>query len=439
MKKQLNETLEKYIHKLYKIQIESEQKLTKETLKTVAQDVGLTERELKELDEEALRHIERANSFMLIENYENAEKEFDEGLALNPLNEEYILKKAGLHLKWYHATSNKKHLKKAEELAKKCLDITPDYRPAILFIKEINNNEKRKRRKRRIKIISLIVVISVVVLATLFVLLEEGYFIQAHGLEGQKYNIDAVIEDDAEVDGVVFDFSKVAIEHNDYQGSPYFDLIISGKITANNIEVRELSMKGEYLDKNNEVVCSEVFWFVSNDDFILRPGDCRYINQNNFWSVSSFATESDVRRIKRLVFKQKTVTTYSPASFYPEAKQTDFDWITEKPPHLEFEIGVRKNNVRVLHESDRSMVQDLVLQVKNTGTEYCRELILNIAWYDSEKNEIENKDFKIVDMDAPVLERNEMMVCNIDEYFYEGEWDYPVPFSSYKIRIRSVK
>jgi len=438
MEKQNNQVLEQYIYKLYQLQMEKRQNLTKQKLIEVATEMGLSENELKEIEQDASRHIERAHSFLSSKRFDSAEIEFNAALELCPLHEEFIIQKAQMYVQWYKTDSKRSYLNEAEALAKRCLEITPNFATAIHLLNELDTIKRKKRRKRRWIFILSTMFFSLLTLFILFVLSQQGFFIKPHGMEGAKYKIPVAVEESEFTKGIVFQFNDAAIEHDEYKGSTYFDLEIAGKVIADSIEIRELMMNGVFLDTQGEVVAEQVFWFVHPDDFVLRPADCVYFNPSDFWSVTNF-NDRNVRKIARLVLKSEKVTTYLAADFYADGDKIPTLWLQKKPSHLAFEIAIRSNRVGVLHESDRSTEHDLVLELKHTGKEICRELVVNISWFDKKKVELGNHDYTVFDFNAPPLEPQQTVIFHINEHFYEDEWSYPVPFYSYKVKIRSAK
>jgi hypothetical protein len=272
----------------------------------------------------------------------------------------------------------------------------------------------------------------------LVVIRESGVLKTYTGLEGARYSPDILVLTNEKLEGISFEFGKVEIIHDDYKGSTGFNYHINGMFSSGGFEIRELKFKILFRDSLQNVITSEILWLIHPDEFLMRPGDNVVFSTGQGWN-SAYFESSKVLKVHQIALELDHIQRYTDAGSYPRPETVDFGWIGTKPGYLDFEIGIRSNDVGVLIESDRKMYQKLVLDIQNTGENACRELSVRLIYFDSTRNAIDNKQYDILTPDFPSLGQGKRLVYFMYPVFYEDPWDYPIPFDDFEVKVRMAR
>ncbi len=429
--------LELYIQRLYKIQEERKQQLDQKDLLSAAEAVGLTEFEMKEIEERSQNHLKRAESFVGVERWIEAEEEIKQALELNYLRVEFLFAAADFYLKKYKATRIPASLNSADNYARKCLDFIPDFKPAQDILATTSFLLKKRRQTKRIKI-ALGFTIAPFLLLTIWMLINEA-FIQRWptGLEGEAYTVPIVLGEHPDIDGVGIQFSDGIIQHENISGSRSFNLNFHCVVSSNKFELTELGFQAIFLDKNGEQLADSYYWFWTEGTMSLRPNENYYYRDDSKWAGNYFNISPD--RIAKIEMRLQGFQKYSGAFGYPESKLQPVEWIAARDSRHGLEVRQRKNLVTVTNNTDRSTVQQLLLELKNTGEKDIRALSLAFEWYDNKGILIEQQIGTILKQDEPVFFPKQTLVYFLDKQFSENPWGFPKPFDSLKIKVKSVQ
>ncbi len=186
MASQISSHLESYIKKILQIQREKkEQTFSNDELKNIALELGLAESEWEDIQKKVKDHVKQGDGFYTYKNYEDAIKQYQEALSLNPYQPELLCKLASAYQqKWYQEKkSDDKNM--AIEHAQRCLEIDTTQEGAIRIISEIKTHESgsnslQSKRKQ---------IVTITILMTIFTMLSTGLaFIFLHNRDTHRIN-----------------------------------------------------------------------------------------------------------------------------------------------------------------------------------------------------------------------------------------------------------
>lgn len=136
------ETISAYIKKLLDIQ---DDQLTEGHLKELAIELGLSDEEYEELQDLYADHMTRGKGFYELQNWDDAIDEFQQALALNPLQPDSLMAQAEAYKgKWLESKQDS-HRKEAIFHAKRALKYNPDLDEAAKFITDIRKESASKK------------------------------------------------------------------------------------------------------------------------------------------------------------------------------------------------------------------------------------------------------------------------------------------------------
>lgn len=428
--------LEKYIYRLYEIQEERRNLITEADLRVAAESVGLSEQEIDELELSSAKQLSRAKSYTRTEHWEEAEKELKKAMQLNSMRPEYVFALAELYWKWYRKTGRKKQLHDACSYAQGVIALSPSHKAAEHLLLAIEERKKKNRTQKRIYY-SLSAILTPLLILFLFLLVKEIILSNIPtGLEGRKYEVPIEIVPDKQLEGLTMNFSKGQVIHPDYISASNFDFTFNSSINANKFELVELGFRASFRNRNDEEVADAFYWYWYEGQMSLRPHDWYYFRENQAWSSGYFNNKPD--EIKYVKMEIQGVKRYSGATVYPESEAIDVNWISAKPNGLDLAILQRSHTVGVLNETDRKTEQKLLLEIKNTGTQPCKEIILNLDWFHKGGEKIRSELFTVIELGEKTLEPNDKLVYLVNKQFSGEPWKYPNPFSTFRVGVKSI-
>jgi flagellar basal body-associated protein FliL len=139
------QNLDDYIQKVIEIQQQQEsQALSNEQLKQIAANMGLTEMDLRRAQD---GYLQRGNGFLQHNNSEDAIREFQQAILLQPHNENALFGLAKSYQQLWLKTGKNTYKEQAEDFAQKCLQINPTHQASFRLISELKNLNKNNSNR----------------------------------------------------------------------------------------------------------------------------------------------------------------------------------------------------------------------------------------------------------------------------------------------------
>jgi hypothetical protein len=124
--------LNAYIKKVIEIQQQQEsQALSNEQLSQIAMNMGLSESDLRKAQE---AYLQRGKGYLQFNNAEDAIREFQQAVILQPHNENALFGLAKAYQQLWQKTGKKSFRDQAEDFAQKCLEINPNHQESFRLI-----------------------------------------------------------------------------------------------------------------------------------------------------------------------------------------------------------------------------------------------------------------------------------------------------------------
>ncbi len=120
-----NQTIEKYLIAVHRLQDVERQRLTPQDFQRVVQESGLTERELEFVRQECLHLSTQGETYLRAQNYPRAAQLLAQAVALDPYHLPNIFAATQAHLLAYQQTGEEHYATELQQLTARGLEIAP--------------------------------------------------------------------------------------------------------------------------------------------------------------------------------------------------------------------------------------------------------------------------------------------------------------------------
>lgn len=440
--------IETFVSKVLEIQNANfKQKINDDDLKSIAEELGLSEDEWKQLLGIFDDHITRAKGFINFSNWEDAAKELEQAIMIKPhdVNALYLLAYAYKQL-WLSKNSSD-YKTKAEQYARTCISLDASHSEAIKLLSDF----KRKRTAQGNKtafyvILSFVGLVFILVFGMFFYFfistsepetasieyLEEMPAEEAgpesiyddlpsSGINQQQTNNTASKTDELPVKQPITEepnpeIAVTFVQNNkstnlklDTESSLFKDYTESysytykGNIIGNGIEISELKLKFELLDKSGTVVASSLKNVIEDYSPVARSMDLTPVEILIYEKKAEIPSVTDVH-----ISVHYIKTSPAPQSYEP-SKTVGFDWLSQRPANFNIEVKERFSNWTNSFNDD--MFCKAVFEVKNTGNNNIKMLKFELQWYNGANEMLSTNDLYINATNTPTLKRDEIRVA----------------------------
>lgn len=413
-----HETLKAYIQKVLSIQDPQTKKLpTQAELKAIALEIGLDLKDWEALQKTFSDHLTRGKGFIEYDNWDDAIEEFQQACAINPSDSEASFELARAYgFRWLEH-KKEQDLKLAEKYARICINLDPQYEPAIQVLSDLKRRQSKNRKSRlAIVIMSLlsIVIVSVFLVSVIyFVNLSNSApssVVETPSEEVDKDDLPPNFEDlndlDVAVEYVPGKYEKVIFlqpyssDFNSYDDAYSYDLKANLKIET--IEVEELKLNIELIDDNGQVIHTDIINAWEDHNPTARSGDLLAFGYLEHTKSSRIPILTKARISVQSIKASPAPNTYDPS---PEIKLT---WTPSKPSNVD--LIVRKRLDRLSDNILGGVFNYLAFEVENTGNTNIQGLKFQLQWYDKTDQMLISKDLFIVTSRTPPLLRGQARV-----------------------------
>jgi tetratricopeptide (TPR) repeat protein len=384
-------------------------------LQDIAQEMGFTDNEWKEYQEEIQNQIKAGESFMKYGNTEDAIIHFEKATKLNPYSLEAHAALANAYRQEFLKTRRKADRIKAISEARVCLDLDSGYTPAYELISELkSDSDFASLMKRPITWLVLAIVVVGVAIAFMIMLQPEknvasknsAELINEDSEEGNSKLNDVMDEQDPGIEVLFSQNSNLDFELEFSKLSSYddsFSYKLHAYIFPKGVTVSLLTLKVEALDEDGDVVFSEEKMPVRERSITYRPGD---IIPFGFLKFEKSKTP-DIAKVKVSVVDMKSEEAVSEYEKSPELTTT---WESGRPAN--YNLVFRQRNLTKSSSRANSEYHRLTLAAENTGNLSISKLQVNIIWRNQSDEVIISKNAYIATSSSPLIKRGQTRLFN---------------------------
>lgn len=135
-------SLERYIKRVLEIQEQHKHRaVTEAELKQIALDLNMTEKELKQIDEEFQGHFDRGIGFMKFKNWQSAREELEQALDLKPYHANTMLMLSATFQQMFYKSGQVELKNNALALSRRCIQQNAKNLDAYKIITELEGDK----------------------------------------------------------------------------------------------------------------------------------------------------------------------------------------------------------------------------------------------------------------------------------------------------------
>jgi tetratricopeptide (TPR) repeat protein len=404
----------------------------KQELKNIAFEMGFTEDEWKEYQEEITKELNAGRAFMKYDNTEDAIKHFEKAAKLDPYSLEVHAELANTFVKQYIKTKRKEDRENAINHARTCLDIESTYTNAYEIISQLKR-QPLVNSKKQVVILLLFLVIASATIVTIFLLSnkEEPEVLKSVE-ETQPAARDNIINDNS-VPGipVIFpenknlEFQIESSDLNDYQDSYSYKL--EAYIFPKNASVEALTLNVEALDKNGSVLFNDTDKTIRKNTISYRPND---VIPFMFLNYEKQSKAPEIESIRVSIIK---LDTEEAAQIYEPSPVINHTWAGGRPAN--YDVEFRQRGSTITPTQANKVYQRLTLEAKNTGNLSIKKLQVDIIWKNKKEEVIESRTAYFTTTSAPKIKRGHIRL-------FEGTYAIPAnedQIKGYEIKVVSLE
>ncbi len=422
-----DKNIEKFVRKIIEIQHSKfEKKITDGDLESIAEELGLSPGEWRDLLKVYDNHIIRAKGFMQFSNWDDALKELEQALTIKPHNPDALYLAANCSVKLWHEKKDAKYKKEGQKYARTCVNIDPTHRDALQLLSNLKRSVHKSVNKTSIAIAVILVVIVILAFISLFrrpasesdisvISTEESEKSEASEKEEdsqtsrkEENTTEPVIADDespeVEVEFVKnnkssgIEFNTQTSVFNKYDAS--FSYNFRGDFISKSHEISALKIKYDLFDENNKLVISKLKKIIDEHSPVARNNDIIPVDFLVYEKVNH------VPNIKRALITVHYIEKQAAPPKYETSKKLDFEWLSSRPPNYNIEVSERFSKYTTSFGNDAYC--NIIFEVKNTGNVDINLLKLELQWFDANGKVLQSKDFYVNSTSNPKIKREQI-------------------------------
>ncbi|MEM9772253.1 MAG: tetratricopeptide repeat protein [Cyanobacteria bacterium P01_D01_bin.73] len=413
----------RYIQRVSELSQRQKQLPQQSELEAIALELGMDASDLKLAQAEAYACLQRARTYKRVGRWEDAIAEFERAALVPITDPEVLLDWAQAHKGRYEEIKSQDNREQAQKLARQCLAIAPDSRPAALLLNELDmlatsspreasssqavpaaqKNKSKSQNGDLVRFASGLGVAGAIAGAAAFSYLnptEQGTQptsapppisipsnpttsapppsstnTTSNASTQGTATIPAEFVPAANAAGLSLETRNSALTR--YSTSTFYKAAFS--LTNNTKqEISEADAQLEYLDNNGNVLHVKEVKLIGLLNATLRPGDQQ--------PVAVINSQSQVPQLDKLAsvrLKTTHLKTAPAAASYPPSPVGKFAWVVSQPPGADIKIGIRNEAVSSYGNGATNYLK-LVLEVTNTGSVNLEKLKLQVEVFDDQ-------------------------------------------------------
>jgi tetratricopeptide (TPR) repeat protein len=435
--------IEQFVAKILELQNAGfEKNLQESDLKTIADEMGISEMEWLSLMKIHDDHLTRGIAYLRYENSDDAIRELEQAVAIYPIHAQTL---HYLALSYKHRW-DKLHYPKDNEQALKyaqlCLEQTPTNEELIQLVSALKRPPKKKRHFKAWQWVAvwgaIIALIGVTIVFFLYkkhtkladipdtIIQKEPFVSQATSGKYETVSsngIPVLLLKNEKSENL-----ELSVQHstfNKYDKSYSYEL--KADLIPQGIEITQIKVQVEVVDKDNKVVDTDVKNLLDSYQSPARSGDIMTLCHIQFENNKTVSQLKEVRVSVLYIEKQKSTVTYAPSKKIPTL------WEGEKPANYDVEFRERVASVR--ENGNKSVYQEIVFEAQNIGNSDIKDLKIQIEWHDKSGKVVETKPLYINTSSVVALKRNQTHIVG-------GTWEVnstKAELGNYTVKVIDIK
>ena len=399
--------IETYIQRL----LEWKEPITADSLKTLAQEVGLGSDDMAAVEQKAQDHLERGQNYLDFDCLDEAIDELTQATTLAPLDFDSLQTLAYAYDQRYGKQKKADDKKQAVALAKRCLEIRPNDEDAVILISALEHEANGRQRLIWLSLAALLAVVAFRPLMNIITTRSSVEQLSQEALLDADSIPPATELSSSETDSaepaivpasdipVTFDFEQAGVtveprqsRLDNYKDSSYYTL---QAVMHNNSqqEIDALQLQVEYLDSDGEILETDSKEAIAEEHATVRPGD-----HHAFDLIHKTTPELAAVRLNVITFDQLPAP-----DVYARETPISYTWAAGKVEQPTFALASRTEQVNSYEITD-SAYFDAQWTVTNTGDSVIRQLKLQANFYNLAGKLILSEDvLAVYGSDAPML------------------------------------
>ncbi|MCB0836262.1 MAG: hypothetical protein KDE26_14205 [Bacteroidetes bacterium] len=410
-------TLQAYISKILDLKdgISERNVLSREELKNVALEMGLSEAQWQQLLDEFEDHVTRGIGHAKFYNWDDSIQELEKALEIDPFSLKASMQLARSYAERWKKKGNENDKEKSLHFANQCLLQQPDYEDALLLISSLKMGSAPLPPDSRQSGNPMLIGGALFLLVLIFAAF--AFFLT--GEKQQKEGGKEVVEEKIKTENTFENSLGVPVhfiqneksqnltlkpqssETSDYQES--FSYKFRGYLEIDQMEVSEVELAFELIDDQNKVLFSKVTDALSDHQPTHLDGDQIGVGMDLFEKV---ALPKNLKHINVRVNKIVAVPGQEIDHQYPSV---EIVWPQGQPTNVSLNI-----TERLAKESKHitsGTFQKLNWEVQNNGKVSLKSLKAEIVWYNIDSQELGRKDTWLLSSSDPVLNTGQSILA----------------------------
>lgn len=404
-----DQILQNYVSQILKIQQErTEAPLKTEELKRIAENLGLSDNDWQHIQSTFEASLARGKSFVQYKSWDNAIKELQLAVKINPAQADALYHLALAHWQRNRNSRKKTDLKQAEVYARRCVQADYTHDAALRLISRLEKQKTPKTSPTNRVIISMVLIAAVGISAYIIWDISRDRApvnkLPVHTnatppLTTPKSTEPVIVKtpDNKNVLDLPVTLRnandnatglELDLENSLYRRGDYEMLYqLRGSIKSKVFEVSQLTLRLKLVDRNGEIKFEKDFEVLDAEkDIPIRPGD--YIPFAKIFRQQTFPPH-----FKDALLSVVKISKTSPEGKYEPARLVPLQW--EQSPPVGINVEVRLREETMIPNSDK-FSHDFVLEVKNTGTLTIKSLKVDMRWFNEKDKLAYNEEMTLV-------------------------------------------
>jgi hypothetical protein len=391
--------LEQYIQQILKIQLEKNQTpLQVAELNQIAQNLGLTEADLRLIDQKFNDYLYRGQGFARYRNWDKAIEELNQAVILKPLHIEALYHLADACRWRFLEKGNIQDKNQALLYAERCLQSEAKHEGSLHLISQLSaikpdtkSRELRYRRLIRALIVSILAVILGVFAWIMWQWMNQS---PANSPNPIVYQINRFLnrsQADLPISILKSEQSaglSLALENSFLRktGKNYL-YQLRACVLSEVFEINRLQLRLELLDAKGKVRYTEALDVLDEDDFEMRKGDAVPLTR----LIQDAQITDDIFQARLVVME---IDNNAPPTVYEEARS--LSQIKEKGVEI-------RERYQVIHPEPEVFRHEIVFEYQNLGKTPIKNLQIEVQWIDWQNRLLHNDILELLTPSEPML------------------------------------
>ncbi|MBN2738493.1 MAG: hypothetical protein JXR70_16045 [Spirochaetales bacterium] len=391
----IDHVLNKYVEQI--LQLNQKQELSQKDLSDIALDLGISEQDLKAINQHIEDHTSQARGYFDNQLYDKAAEAVEEVIKAAPFHYELHILGAESYSKLYELKGGPAFKNRCQELAETAIAINPKPQRPYVLLKKLNHPGYRKKIWPG-KTFVLVSGVAALGLAALFWLMPArneqaplGFRPQLEFMEelasdkretepkpltNQEpsfyketgdYEVLVVLPSDRDARGISLDVNAQLSRYIDS-----FSVRLKGRLGAVDQEIHKCQLKVELAYKNKGIFDTRIIDGKADYEPDIRPGfvnDFEYLSYQENLPLSEVEARISIHLLESFKAPLK----------YPLLEKIPLEWKVPQSPGYEISARLREHNVSSYFSDISSRI---TIELENTGTQRLSGLRLACEWYD---------------------------------------------------------